>query len=109
MINLDNTTDKSARISKGALVYNDPLCVETLRLFSEIYGVEAGNLTLKTMSLGGVYIVGGIAPKIVHFLQNGTFLNAFVSKMLRAMPLKVSLNPETALLSAIHYAKDKDV
>jgi len=114
MKNLDETTDKSARISEGALVYNDPLCVETLRLFSEIYGAEAGNLALKSMSLGGVYIGGGIAPKIVNILQNGTFLNSFVSKgrfetMLRAMPLKVSLNPETALLGAAHYAKDKDV
>jgi len=113
MTNLDETTDKSARISEGALVHHDPLCVETLRLFSQIYGAEAGNLALKTMSLGGVYIGGGIAPKIVNFLQNGTFLNAFVSKgrfetMLRSIPLKVSLNPETALLGAAYFAKDKD-
>ena len=109
--NLSDNIDKSARISEGALLHKDPLCVETLRLFCEIYGAESGNLALKTMSLGGVYIGGGIAPKIVPFLKNGTFLNAFIAKgrfepMLRNMTLKVSLNPETALLGAGHFAKD---
>lgn len=111
MTNLDDTADKSARISEGALVHKDSLCVETLRLFSEIYGAESGNLALKTMSLGGVYIGGGIAPKILPFLQEKTFINAFVSKgrfepMLRSMTLKVSLNPETALLGAGYFARD---
>lgn len=112
IVQLDNSADKSAEISLGALVHNDPLCVETLRLFSEIYGAEAGNLALKTMSLGGVYIGGGIAPKILPFLEKDTFFNAFVSKgrfepMLREMSLKVSLNPETALLGAGYFAKDR--
>lgn len=111
MTNLDDTADKSARISEGALVHKDSLCIETLRIFSEIYGAESGNLALKTMSLGGVYIGGGIAPKILPFLQEDTFINAFVSKgrfepMLRSMTLKVSLNPETALLGAGYFARD---
>ena len=81
-----------------------------MRLFCEIYGAETGNLALKTMSLGGVYIGGGIAPKILPFLQSDAFINAFVAKgrfeaMLRNISVKVSLNPETALLGAAHFAK----
>lgn len=110
--NMSESDDKSARISEGALLHDDPLCIETLRLFCEIYGAESGNLALKSMSLGGVFIGGGIAPKIIPFLQKETFYNAFVSKgrfepMLRNMSLKVSLNSETALLGAAHYAKDR--
>lgn len=110
--NISEHNDKSARISEGALLHNDPLCVEALRLFCEIYGAESGNLALKTMSLGGVFIGGGIAPKIVPYLQKETFYNAFVAKgrfepILRNMSVKVSLNSETALLGAAHYAKDR--
>lgn len=105
-------TDKSALISKLALEENEPLCVETLRLFTEIYGAEAGNMALKTFSIGGVYIGGGIAAKILPFMQSETFLNAFLAKgrfetLLTSMPLRVSMNQETALLGALHYAKDK--
>jgi len=108
---LSDTDDRSARISQCALEDNDPLCTETLRLFSEIYGAETGNLALKTMSLGGVYLGGGIAPKILPFLQNDTFMNAFIGKgrfkpMLHTMSVKVSLNPQTALLGAAHFAQD---
>lgn len=110
--NMSESDDKSARISEGALLHDDPLCMETLRLFCEIYGAESGNLALKSMSLGGVFIGGGIAPKIIPFLKEETFYNAFVSKgrfepMLRNMSVKVSLNSETALLGAAHYAKDR--
>lgn len=113
MLTLAKNEDRSARISRCALEENDPLCVETLRLFTEIYGAEAGNLALKTMSLGGVYIGGGIAPKILPYIQSETFINAFARKgrfesLLRSMSLKVSLNPETALLGAAHFAKDKN-
>ncbi len=107
--NIPENEDKSALISKAAFEENDPLSVETLRLFSEIYGAEAGNLALKCLSVGGVYLGGGIAPKILPFLQTDTFYSAFISKgrfasMLRRIPLKVSLNPETALLGAAHFA-----
>lgn len=109
--NMKEEMDKSALISQEALLNHDPLCHETLRLFSEIYGAEAGNLALKSMALGGVYVGGGIAPKILPFLQTETFFNAFVSKgrfepMLRSMPLKISLNPQTALLGAGYFAHD---
>ncbi|WP_321469084.1 glucokinase [Halarcobacter sp.] len=110
--NMDENSDKSALISKGALELNDPLCIETLKLFAEIYAAEAGNLALKSMSLGGVYIGGGIAPKILPIIKSDYFLNAFFSKgrfeeLLRMIPLRVSLNPNTALLGATRYAFDK--
>ncbi len=113
MINIPQSSDRSALISECALDDNDSLCAETLRLFAQIYGSEAGNLALKTMSLGGVYIGGGIAPKILAAItSNNTFMNAFVSKgrfesMMRGMSVKVSLNPETALLGASYFAFDR--
>ncbi len=109
MMNLPEGRDKSAMISECALKEHDPLCMETLRLFSEIYGAEAGNLALKTMSLGGVYIGGGIAPKILPFLKNNHFMDSFASKgrfeeLLRGMQVRIALNPETALLGAAYFA-----
>lgn len=108
MIQLNKTEDKSAIISKLALENKNPLCVKTLELFCEIYAAEAGNLALKSMSLGGVYIGGGIAPKILPFLTSGKFLNHFVNKgrfeeLLRGMEVKISLNDETALLGAAYF------
>ncbi len=86
--------------------------METLRLFTEIYGAEAGNLALKSMSLGGVYIGGGIAPKILPLFLDGHFMKGFLSKgrfndMLEQMEVKLSLNPDTALLGAAHFASDR--
>ena len=112
MQELPEDADPSAMVSKGALEYKDPLCSETLRLFTEIYGQEAGNLVLKILALGGVYIGGGIAPKILPFLQEDTFLDAFVHKgrfepLLRQVEVKVSLEPETALTGAAQYAADR--
>jgi len=110
--NSTKNVDKSALINRCALQDKDPLCIETLRLFVEIYGAEAGNLALKSMSLGGVYIGGGIAPKILPFLQDGTFMKSFTCKgrfkeMLSKMEVKVSLNPETALIGAVNFAKER--
>ncbi len=103
--------DRSAMVSECALIHQDPLCLETLRLFAEIYGAEAGNLALKSMSLGGLYIGGGIAPKILPLIREH-FMASFVAKgrfkaMLQKMEVKVALNPETALLGAAHFAADK--
>lgn len=105
-------TERSAMISRCALEENDPLCCETLRLFVEIYGAEAGNLALKSLSLGGVYIGGGIAPKILPFITKGELFTAFTQKgrfkpLLEDISVKVSLNPETALLGALHFSADK--
>lgn len=112
MLNIPEGVDQSAMVSECALKEHDPLCMEALRLFVEIYGAEAGNLALKTMSLGGVYIGGGIAPKILSVLADDHFMNGFLTKgrfneMLQGMQVKVSLNPETALLGAAHYAVDR--
>ena len=112
MLNIKEGEDKSAMVSQCALNQKDPLCLESLRLFAEIYAAEAGNLALKSMSLGGVYIGGGIAPKIMPIIESEYFLNAYASKgrfeeMLRGVEVKVSLNQETALLGSARYAYDK--
>ena len=104
--------DRSAVITDRALKEQDPLCLEVLSLFAEIYGAEAGNLALKTLSLGGVYIGGGIAPKILCDMTKERFMKGFTAKgrfreMLQKMQVKISLNPETALLGAAHYAQDR--
>jgi len=112
MMHIPDGKDRSAMVSECALTERDPLCLEALRMFAEIYGSEAGNLALKSMSLGGVYIGGGIAPKILPILTNNHFMNGFTSKgrfeeMLRGIQVKISLNPETALLGAAHFAVDR--
>jgi glucokinase len=112
MKNINSQQDKNAAISKCALENNDPLSITTLELFTEIYAQEAGNLALKTMALKGVYIGGGIAPKILPFMQSEHFINSFVKKgrftqMLQNIDVKLSLNQETALIGAAHFAFDK--
>jgi glucokinase len=111
MLELNETDDKNAMVTKCALE-GDPLCTEAMKIFVEIYGAEAGNLALKSLSLGGVYIGGGIAPKILPFLLDGNFLKAFAAKgrfkeTLMNMQIKISLNQNTALLGAVHFAIDK--
>jgi glucokinase len=83
-----------------------------LSLFVEAYGAEAGNLTLRTMSTGGIFIGGGIAPKILPALTTGTFLRAFGAKapfeaMLEAVPVKIILNAEAGLLGAASFCARK--
>jgi glucokinase len=100
--------DAGAVISEFGLTGNDPLCTKALDLFASIYGAEAGNLTLKAFAIGGVYIGGGIAPKILPALQNGTFTRAFTDKgrfadLLRSIEAKVALNLRTPLIGAAHY------
>lgn len=97
--------DTAAAIADAALSGRDEICDETLHRFVRLYGAEAGNLALKVMSRGGVYLGGGIAPKILPLLQGGAFLEAFLSKgrmrpLLEAMPVKVILNDRAALFGA---------
>jgi glucokinase len=94
--------DPAASISAAALSGRDEICVEVLIRFVRLYGAEAGNLALKVMSRGGLYLGGGIAPKILPLLQHGAFLDAFLNKgrmrpLLEAMPVKVILNDRAAL------------
>ena len=97
--------DAPADISKAALARRCDGCIEVLEFFVESYGAAAGNLALAMLATGGVYVGGGIAPKILPALETGTFLKAFRAKspfesMLTKMPIKVILNEETGLLGA---------
>jgi glucokinase len=101
--------DPAREISRFALELGDILSRETLRLFARIYGAEAGNLVLKCFARGGVLIGGGIAPKILPALVDGTFLEGFCAKgrftnYLRHTPVRVALNPHTGLLGAADFA-----
>lgn len=101
--------DPAAVISRNALDGKSPLCRQALELFVSVYGAEAGNLALKFMATGGVYLGGGIAPKIVSKLREPDFLNAFTAKgrlspLLHAIPIRVITNPKTALLGAARHA-----
>jgi glucokinase len=78
-------------------------------MFCEIYGAEAANLALKVLALGGVYLGGGIAPKILPMLTSGIFVEGFLRKgrlneILKRIEVRVSLNPAAALLGAAHCA-----
>lgn len=111
LLNASKDRDLNAMVSYCALEGDDPLCKEALRLFVEIYAAEAGNLALKSMALGGLYIGGGIAPKILPMMQTGDFMKAFQAKgrfetMLSKIPVLVALNQETALLGAANFAND---
>jgi len=101
--------DPAAVISETAQQGSDAICVEALGLFVHLYGVEAGNLALKIMATGGLYVAGGIAPKIMQQMQDGTFIKAFCAKgrmqgLLERMPVRVVLNDEAALQGAAVYA-----
>jgi glucokinase len=99
------TGDPAAAISQAALADGCQLCVEAVEIFVQIYGAEAGNLALKMLATGGIYIGGGIAPKILSELQRPLFLDAFLDKgrmkpLLEAVPVLVILNENTALRGA---------
>lgn len=103
--------DPNAVITELALAGQHPICEEALTLFVSLYGAEAGNIALKVMSTGGVFIGGGIAPKILPRLQQGEFMQAFMDKgrltnVLRQMPVQVILNQKTGLIGAAHYAQE---
>ena len=101
--------DASAAVSEAAIAGRDPVCVHALTMFCDIYGSEAANLALKVLALGGVYLGGGIAPKILPMLTNGTFVRGFLAKgrlneILKRIEVRVSLNPAAGLLGAAHVA-----
>lgn len=103
--------DRSAIISRFGVNGEDPLCAEVVKMFVDIYAAEAGNLALKSFATGGVFIGGGIGPKIRSALENGNFMQTFSAKgrfktMLNKIPVKLALNPKTPLIGAIHYFKD---
>jgi glucokinase len=105
---VNSDIDRNAIISRLGVTGEDPLCTEAVRLFVEIYGAETGNLALKALAIGGVFIGGGIAPKILPAMADGKFMQAFKAKgrflpLLDKVSVKVSLNPRTPLIGAINY------
>jgi glucokinase len=101
--------DPSAVISQAGLEGRSALCAQALDLFVLLYGAEAGNLALKIMATTGVFVGGGIAPKIIRKLQGPAFMEAFAAKgrfkwLLETIPVRVILNDKTALLGAARYA-----
>jgi glucokinase len=101
--------DDPAEITTAAMAGRCPLCVEALDLFVAFYGAEAGNLALKIMATGGLYLGGGIAPRIVERLREPAFMEAFLDKgrlrpLLEAIPVRVIARKGTALLGAARYA-----
>ena len=101
--------DPAAEIAEAGLKGQADIAKQTLDLFASIYGAEAGNLALKALSLDGVYVAGGMAPKLIKKLQDGTFMKSFINKgrykrLLGNMPVKVVMNQLTALLGAASVA-----
>jgi glucokinase len=88
------------------------LCAATLNLFAGVYGAEAGNIALKVLARGGVYLGGGMSPKLLKTLQNGTFRKAFLDKgrlspLLETITVRVILDQSCALLGAAAYAESR--
>ena len=105
----DPDADPAPEITRLGLAKTCPVCVETLDLWTSIYGAEAGNLALKVLALGGVYVAGGIAVKIIEKIRDGTFFNAFrdkwhFEKLLGNIPVSVVLNESAPLLGAAYEA-----
>jgi glucokinase len=105
-------SDPGATISQAAIAGKSPLAMQALELWISIYGAEAGNLALKLMATGGVYVGGGIAPKIISKLSGPLFLEAFTGKgrlqpLLESIPVRVITNDKVALFGAARYASSK--
>jgi glucokinase len=103
------TGDGPAVISRAALEGKSELCVKALDVFVAAYGDEASNLALKLMAAGGIYLGGGIAPRIVDKLKGPAFMEAFTAKgrlrpLLAMIPVRVIMNDDTALLGAARCA-----
>ena len=99
----------AAEIAEAGLKGQAEIAKQTLDLFASVYGAEAGNLALKALALDGVYIGGGIAPKLIEKLKDGSFMKAFTNKgrykrLMANMPVKVVMNQHAALLGAASVA-----
>jgi len=101
--------DPARVITEAAIKEKNPLCIEALTMFVSILGGVSGNLALTGMTTGGIYLGGGIPPKILSVLQKGLFMKAFTNKgrfkdLLEKIPVRVILNERTALLGAASFA-----
>lgn len=111
---VDDPADLPAAISRSALEKRCAACVESLELFVMAYGAEAGNLALRTVATAGVYVGGGIAPKILPALESGAFVDAFrakepLSAFVATIPIAVILNSEAGLLGAAVHAQSESL
>ena len=102
-------SDPAAAIARAGLEGKSPLAEQALGIFISVYGAEAGNLALKTKATGGVYVAGGIAPKLLPKLAGPIFMHSFVSKgrmqsLLEAIQVSVAINDKTALMGAARCA-----
>jgi glucokinase len=102
--------DPNAVITELALAAKSEICEKTMDMFVSAYGAESGNLALKILSVGGLYVGGGIAPRILEKLKDGAFMKAFtdkgrMSQLLVNMPVRVILESRTALMGAAAYAE----
>ena len=102
--------DPNAVITELALSAKSEICEKTIDMHVSAYGAEAGNLALKILSIGGIYLGGGIAPRIIEKLKDGTFMRSFtdkgrLSQLLINMPVRVILESRAALLGAAAYAE----
>jgi glucokinase len=105
----DSTVDAAAKITQQAVAKTCSGCEETLHMWTEAYGSEAGNMALRALPFGGVYVGGGIALKILPKLKDGTFLRAFCDKTkladeLARIPIFVVLNQDAPVLGAAYAA-----
>lgn len=101
--------DSAREISENACAHSCRVCVETLDVWTEAYGSEAGNLALRALAVGGVYVAGGIAPKILSKMQDGAFFRAFRDKtkfspVLARIPIYVVLNEDAPIWGAAYQA-----
>jgi glucokinase len=102
--------DPNAVITELALAAKSEICEKALDMFVSAYGAEAGNLALKVLSIGGLYVGGGIAPRILEKLKDGTFMKAFtdkgrLSQLLINMPVRIILESRAAQIGAAAYAE----
>jgi glucokinase len=105
-----NAEDPNAVIGQCADDGSSELCVETMQMFASAYGAETGNIALKVLAAGGMYVGGGIAPKSLKTLRAGGFIEAFLDKgrlsaVLQSIPVRVILDDTCALLGAAAYAE----
>jgi glucokinase len=110
---LRQLADPVPTISKYGLQGTTAICTRTLEIFVSIYGAEAGNLALKIMATGGLFLSGGIAFKILPKLKSPAFLQAFVSKgrlqtLLETIPIRVVVNDQVGLFGAARYALNQE-
>ena len=103
--------DPAKAISRAAMIHNNTICTKALTMFVSILGAVSGNLALTGLTTGGVYLGGGIPPKILPALKDGVFMKAFTDKgrfkaLLEKIPVRVILNDKAALLGAAHCAME---